>query len=642
MKPPWITLPIVALAVFVLARALLRRPVARHTLNVVVALYLLGYLLATAMLGLFWVARMDLPAFDLHYLFGYCLLVLAAWHLWFQAPILAAFFRRISPAALLEADRRRFRPAVRVTLWVLALAIVAAAAAVVTIESLRPKPVIILPAIMKWNPHPQRIWIEHGRQKLTAADYIHRQSSFTRVSVLRSIPFVGQRADEFKEFPGKPWTQLPQPRARAGALDASFSQQTLADLLFYCYGVTEKRHYPGAVLHLRAAASAGALYPTDLYVLARAVEGLEPGLYYYHAARHALARVAGKEAMENVQRALAPANAAALADAPATIIFSVVFDRTVWKYNVRSYRYVTMDTGHAAGNLAQAAGAVGLPARWTPRFDDEQLTRALGANPQQEGALLVAILGARPALPAQLPAHAPPAMPRQPGKLELTRLSHLVTSWRWVAGEPRHLPAPEPVAEPAAKAELLKLPEGSATGRDIFEVIRARRSFREYADRAVSQEDFAGLLRDAVRWPAEWPGSELLRLYVLVRKVEGVAAGAYRYRPGEHELELIARGDVSGKVYSAGLWQELLSRAAFVLVWTIDIEGVGRRDGERDYRHGCLAAGMGGQNAYLAAVARGLGVCGVGAFFDGEVDELLRLGGAPHRSLYLMGVGAQS
>jgi hypothetical protein len=116
MKPLWIALPILALVVFVLVRALLRRPVARHTLNVVVALYLLGYLLATATLGLFWVARMDLPAFDLHYLFGYCLLVLTAWHLWFQAPILAAFFRRISPAALLEADRRRFRPAVRVTL----------------------------------------------------------------------------------------------------------------------------------------------------------------------------------------------------------------------------------------------------------------------------------------------------------------------------------------------------------------------------------------------------------------------------------------------------------------------------------------------------------------------------------------------
>jgi hypothetical protein len=40
--------------------------------------------------------------------------------------------------------------------------------------------------------------------------------------------------------------------------------------------------------------------------------------------------------------------------------------------------------------------------------------------------------------------------------------------------------------------------------------------------------------------------------------------------------------------------------------------------------------------------ARGLGICGVGAFFDGEVDELLRLQDTPHRSLYLMGVGARS
>jgi nitroreductase len=62
---------------------------------------------------------------------------------------------------------------------------------------------------------------------------------------------------------------------------------------------------------------------------------------------------------------------------------------------------------------------------------------------------------------------------------------------------------------------------------------------------------------------------------------------------------------------------------------------------ERDYRHACVAAGVGGENAYLAAVARGLGLCGVGAFFDSDVDELLRLQDTPHRSLYLMGVGAR-
>lgn len=52
----------------------------------------------------------------------------------------------------------------------------------------------------------------------------------------------------------------------------------------------------------------------------------------------------------------------------------------------------------------------------------------------------------------------------------------------------------------------------------------------------------------------------------------------------------------------------------FVLVWTIDMERVGQRDGERDYRPACVAAGVGGENAWLAAVVRGLRLCVVGAF----------------------------
>lgn len=640
MKALWIALPIVALVGFVLVRVLLRRPVARQTLNVVVAIYLLAYLLTTAALGLFWVARMDLPVFDLHYLFGYCLLVLTAWHLWFQAPLLSAFFRKLSPPALLSPDGRQWRHGVRVAFWVVMLAAFVGVAVWIGGEFIRPKPVIILPVIMKWNPHPERIWIQHGRKKLAAADYIHRESSFTRLSVLRLPGFAGKRPDEFKDWPGKEWVSLPEARRQPYRRIETglMTRQELSDLLFHSYGVTKRQIYPGGILHLRAAASAGALYPTDLYVLARAIEGLEPGLYYYHAGRHALARITGKEAMEKVKRALTPADAEALTRSPSIIIFTTVFDRTVWKYNIRSYRYVTLDAGHVAGNLALAAGAVGWPLRWICRFDDEKLTRALGSDPRDEGALLVAILGVSPATqPGLLPAFAPPT---DLSNKELTRLSHQLTSWRWVDGPPRALPPP--AVEPAARDGLIKLPPALETRRSIFEVIRARRSFREFADRAVSREDFAGVLRDSVKWSSDFPGRELLRMYVLARKVEGVAAGAYRYWPGEHALEQIVRGDFSSKIYSAGLSQELLLAAAFVIVWTIDMERVGQRDSERDYRHGCLAAGMAGENAYISAVARGLGICGVGAFYDGEVDELLRLQDTPHRSLYLLGVGAKS
>jgi nitroreductase len=45
----------------------------------------------------------------------------------------------------------------------------------------------------------------------------------------------------------------------------------------------------------------------------------------------------------------------------------------------------------------------------------------------------------------------------------------------------------------------------------------------------------------------------------------------------------------------------------------------------RGYRHALIEAGMVGERAYLAATALGLGVCGIGAFFDDELSALLAL-----------------
>lgn len=42
----------------------------------------------------------------------------------------------------------------------------------------------------------------------------------------------------------------------------------------------------------------------------------------------------------------------------------------------------------------------------------------------------------------------------------------------------------------------------------------------------------------------------------------------------------------------------------------------------------------------LAATALGLGCCPVGAFFDGEVEQLVQVDGREEAALYLAAVGA--
>jgi len=90
----WVLLPLLLatllLAVFALRGRLPPRPV----LNAWSSRLLLVYLGATAALGIFWVARQQLPVFDWDYLFGYATLLLLAVHLAFNLGPLWAHLRR--------------------------------------------------------------------------------------------------------------------------------------------------------------------------------------------------------------------------------------------------------------------------------------------------------------------------------------------------------------------------------------------------------------------------------------------------------------------------------------------------------------------------------------------------------------------
>src|SRR5262249_39591510 len=62
---------------------------------------------------------------------------------------------------------------------------------------------------------------------------------------------------------------------------APLTLEALTAILYYSAGVTRKRTYPGGEILFRAAASTGALYQTEVYVVAGAVDGLASGLYHF-------------------------------------------------------------------------------------------------------------------------------------------------------------------------------------------------------------------------------------------------------------------------------------------------------------------------------------------------------------------------
>jgi SagB-type dehydrogenase family enzyme len=144
----------------------------------------------------------------------------------------------------------------------------------------------------------------------------------------------------------------------------------------------------------RTAPSAGALYPIETYIVANNVLGLEPGLYHYAIRNHELERLQAGDLRR-------PIMAAALgqkmcAEAPAVFVWTAIFARSKWKYAQRAYRYIYLDAGHIAENLALAAVSLGLGACSIGALLDDEVNTLLGVDGVEESIVYMSVVG-RPA-----------------------------------------------------------------------------------------------------------------------------------------------------------------------------------------------------------------------------------------------------
>jgi SagB-type dehydrogenase family enzyme len=165
----------------------------------------------------------------------------------------------------------------------------------------------------------------------------------------------------------------------------------LSVLLFAASGVT--RHSPGfGQPGLRAAPSAGALYPLDAYVIARRVETLPARLFHYDPDRHALTGSDGDGGVRAVTDALIDP---APGDASAVLIFVACFPRSRIKYGLRAYRFVLLEAGHVAQNVLLAASALGLAALPIGGFYDRRIEDALSLDGLHESPIYLIAVGSR-------------------------------------------------------------------------------------------------------------------------------------------------------------------------------------------------------------------------------------------------------
>jgi SagB-type dehydrogenase family enzyme len=403
------------------------------------------------------------------------------------------------------------------------------------------------------------------------------------------------------------------------------SLENLARLLFSAGGLTRKVQSGGLEYFFRAAASAGALYPIEIYLAAGEVEGLEPGLYHFSPADLKL-RVLRRGDWRAFIANCIPTRPE-LCNPQAIVLLTSIFWRCTWKYGARAYRYCFWDAGMILANLLAAASAEEIPVSLVTAFLDQDLEALLGIDGRREGVMALATLGTCAGPSAHSPTLEPFAVesiPLSSSEIEYPNLVKVHAASRLLNRHEVETVAATNLEQkrtvPAASASLLRFesiaPQGALT---IEQTILRRGSTRVFAQAPLAAPELATMLASSSAHPrADFP--RLTGTYLIVNAVEGLANGAYYYRRESEELELLKRGEFRAQAGYLCLEQPLGADCAALVVYMADLQRVLGALGNRGYRDVHLEAGILGGRAYLAAYALGRGATGL-TFYDDDTAE---------------------
>jgi SagB-type dehydrogenase family enzyme len=230
----------------------------------------------------------------------------------------------------------------------------------------------------------------------------HRWSKPGLRDLLGPVVDWGNQPELYKEYPQRERYDLPPPGDLSGLYteetirrrrsvrdygDQFMTQEELSRLLFYTGGINVERWGH----RLRAAPSAGALYPIEVYPIIHRVEGLTPGLYHYNVADHSLSLLQDDDLKGAISRH--GLTQEFLGQANLVLVLTAIFQRLRWKYQERSYRYALLEAGHLGQNVYLAATSMGLGACAVGAFLDDGLNAMLGVDGVEEAAIYMLSVG---------------------------------------------------------------------------------------------------------------------------------------------------------------------------------------------------------------------------------------------------------
>lgn len=210
-------------------------------------------------------------------------------------------------------------------------------------------------------------------------------------------------------------------------------------------------------------------------------------------------------------------------------------------------------------------------------------------------------------------------------------------------------PLQKPYPEGSELIDLVAWTDFQVGEKPLKEIIAQRRSRRKYTDQDLNQEELAYLLwatqginenNQRLRTAPSGGARHPFETYLSINRVEGVRPGLYRYLPLQHRLLLLAEDNgLQTKLTKACFNQKFVQKSAVVFIWTAIPYRTEWRYSILSHKIIAIDAGHLCQNLYLASESIAAGTCGIGAYQQKEIDELLGVDGEEEFTVYLASVG---
>ncbi|PNX47534.1 MAG: hypothetical protein BV457_05530 [Thermoplasmata archaeon M9B1D] len=208
--------------------------------------------------------------------------------------------------------------------------------------------------------------------------------------------------DRYKKYPNNPKIELTKPynintetlnyalQNRKSVRDFSekpLSKEQLSYLIWASTGIQRKERG----FEYRTAPSAGALYPIETYIIVNNVKNIAQGVYHYNIESYHLEEIKKGDYRSEIKDAAL--NQPMCYHAAAVFIWTAIFNRSICKYGQRAYRYIYLDAGHIAENLALSATSINLATCQVAALYDDEVNQIIDVDGLTESTIYLSVVG---------------------------------------------------------------------------------------------------------------------------------------------------------------------------------------------------------------------------------------------------------